>query len=162
MALIIFINKVRGLYERDEVVINKTTLDEAPSLLQAAGLFTLGIWLFHDGLTLAELDASDVTVALMTTFGAALSGRAVARWLARQLAATERCLIVGETSSVAAVEAKLDARPPECRRRRFAVDVRPRAPLGRRICSTRSADSSPPRRPPRDHRPRAQAGARDA
>ena len=109
MALLIFINKVRGLYERDDVVIKKTTLDEAPSLLQAAGLFTLGVWLFHDGLTLAELDASDVTVVLFASFCLLLIGRVVARWIARHLAATERCLIIGDSSSIAAVEVKLNA-----------------------------------------------------
>ena len=39
--LIVLVNKIGGLYDRDELVMNKTTLDEAPALLQISGLFTL-------------------------------------------------------------------------------------------------------------------------
>jgi hypothetical protein len=59
---IVLLAKLTGLYERDEVVLKKSTLDEAPRLVQAAALFTLVLWLFHDGTTAVELDASDVMV----------------------------------------------------------------------------------------------------
>ena len=45
----VLVNKVGGLYDRDELVLNKTTLDEAPALLQITGLFALLVWLGQDG-----------------------------------------------------------------------------------------------------------------
>src|SRR4051794_8989999 len=36
--LLVLVNKLTGLYDRDDLVLNKTTLDEAPALLQIGGL----------------------------------------------------------------------------------------------------------------------------
>ena len=43
----VLVNKIGGLYERDELVLRKTTLDEAPALLQISGLFALIVYLGH-------------------------------------------------------------------------------------------------------------------
>ena len=56
MPVAVFVAKVGGLYERDELVLKKTTLDEAPALLQITGLFALLVFLgqnvfVHAGLT---------------------------------------------------------------------------------------------------------------
>lgn len=40
LPLVILLAKVGGLYERDELVLDKSTLDEAPKLLNAATLYT--------------------------------------------------------------------------------------------------------------------------
>ena len=61
-AAIVLVNKIAGLYDRDELVLNKTTLDEAPSLLQITGLFTLLVWMGHDAFARWGLDPSSVLV----------------------------------------------------------------------------------------------------
>ena len=43
-------NKIGGLYERDELVLSKSTLDEAPALLKFSGLFALIVFLGHNRL----------------------------------------------------------------------------------------------------------------
>src|SRR5690242_9019916 len=39
IPVILATNKVAGLYDRDELLLNKTTLDEAPQLVQICALF---------------------------------------------------------------------------------------------------------------------------
>ena len=45
--LILVLSKVLNLYDRDELLLRKTTLDEAPKLFQVATLMALLLWLGH-------------------------------------------------------------------------------------------------------------------
>ncbi len=80
MPVAVFVAKVGGLYERDELVLKKTTLDEAPALLQITGLFALIVFL----------------------------GRVAARRVAASLSRPERCLILGDDAAVRTVRGKLE------------------------------------------------------
>ena len=42
IAVLLFLFKVSGLYDRDELRLVHSTLDEAPLLVQVTGLFALG------------------------------------------------------------------------------------------------------------------------
>ncbi len=57
IPVVVVVSKVIGLYDRDEQLVSKNTLEEAPALFQVATLFTLAIWLgegvFLDQPTLA-------------------------------------------------------------------------------------------------------------
>ena len=108
MPLIVFVSKVKGLYDRDDLVLRKTTVDEAPQLFQLATLYTLGFWLLDGALVHGELGKLQVLVLWVTLFGAALAGRHVARRLAAAAAPTERCLFIGDASSYARLRSKLD------------------------------------------------------
>ena len=55
VLVMVLLNKAFGLYERDEVVLNKTTLDEVPKIAQATATAILLLWLALDGLTTVEL-----------------------------------------------------------------------------------------------------------
>jgi exopolysaccharide biosynthesis polyprenyl glycosylphosphotransferase len=103
----VLLNKVAGLYDRDELVLKKTTLDEAPSLLQVAGLYVLLLWLSLEWLTENGPAASGVLLLWAATCFLLLFARGVARWLARQFAPTERCLVVGDPESLEAVAGKI-------------------------------------------------------
>ena len=105
--LVVLVDKARGLYDRDDLVLNKTTLDEAPALVQVAGLFTLILWLYYDGVTAVELDASSVVGLWISSCALLIAGRMTARRLASRLSATERCLIIGEEATIDVVRAKL-------------------------------------------------------
>jgi exopolysaccharide biosynthesis polyprenyl glycosylphosphotransferase len=107
LPAIVLVSKVCGLYERDDLVLKKTTLDEAPRLLQMSAVFTLLLWLFHDGFTAVVLGASDVMVVWGGSFLLLLGLRGLARWIVRRVAAPERCLVVGPAESIALVRHKL-------------------------------------------------------
>jgi exopolysaccharide biosynthesis polyprenyl glycosylphosphotransferase len=109
VPLVVLLHKAVGLYDRDDLVLKKTTLDETPALVQIAGLHTLLLWLFLEGATTVELDASEVMSVWALTAAVLACGRVVARWLARRISATERCLVVGEHASIVAIADKLSA-----------------------------------------------------
>ncbi len=50
VAIAPFVNTATGLYRRDEMVLSKTTLDEAPALFQAAALSAVAAYLFDSAL----------------------------------------------------------------------------------------------------------------
>ena len=43
IPLVVVVSKISGLYDRDEHLLQKTTLEEAPALFQLATLYTLAI-----------------------------------------------------------------------------------------------------------------------
>ena len=45
LLALLLVSKILGLYDRDEVLLHKTTLDEAPKLFQVATLGALLAWL---------------------------------------------------------------------------------------------------------------------
>jgi exopolysaccharide biosynthesis polyprenyl glycosylphosphotransferase len=96
-----------GLYRRDERLINKTTLDEAPILFQAATLSTLIAFLVESavlhhtiGATVAGLTWGGLTVVVPAC-------RVLARRVARAAMPPERCLVIGDPEEGARVAGKL-------------------------------------------------------
>jgi exopolysaccharide biosynthesis polyprenyl glycosylphosphotransferase len=108
LPLAVLVNKIGGLYERDELVLKKTTLDEAPALLQISGLFALIVFLGQNRFVHAGMTPWLVFELWMTTFAALLIGRFAARDLAARLTSPERCLVLGDASSIKTVRSKLD------------------------------------------------------
>jgi exopolysaccharide biosynthesis polyprenyl glycosylphosphotransferase len=102
--------KLFGLYDRDETLIHKTTLDEAPKLFQLATLCALVAWL-ADGLivggALKRGGALLLWVALTILL---IAARAIARAIALRLAPTERCLFIGDVAAAKTIRAKLTDR----------------------------------------------------
>jgi exopolysaccharide biosynthesis polyprenyl glycosylphosphotransferase len=107
VPVLVLLGKLTGLYERDEVVLNKSTLDETPLLLQVTGLFTFLISLYVAAATPTGLNTSDAVTLWALAFTLVVTGRLAARWAVGRIAATERCLIVGEAASIALVRSKL-------------------------------------------------------
>ena len=105
----VIVAKVCGLYERDDLVLKKTTLDEVPRLLQLAAVYTLVLWLLHAGWTPVVLEARDVVGVLTVTFLLLVVLRGAARAFAGRVSVPERCLIVGERGSIDAVALKLES-----------------------------------------------------
>jgi exopolysaccharide biosynthesis polyprenyl glycosylphosphotransferase len=111
--LVVVLAKLLGLYERDGVVLNKSTLDEIPSIFQLATLSTLAIWLLEGPLAegvSSRLDLALLLVCLMTTLA---GGRAIARQLSRLVAPVERCLLVGDISVRESLLMRLEDRKAE-------------------------------------------------
>jgi len=99
--------KLLGLYDRDEALIRKTTLEEAPRLFQLATLSTLAVWLADRPLLDGSLRRSAALLlwGLLTVLLTAL--RALARASALRLAPVERCLFIGDLDSERRIRAKL-------------------------------------------------------
>jgi exopolysaccharide biosynthesis polyprenyl glycosylphosphotransferase len=107
LPFVVVASKIVGLYDRDELVLNKSTLDEAPTLLQISGMFALVVWLLHDGLGTADLNARQVIWLWAAMLAALFLMRAVARYLAARTSPGERCLVVGDLAAVDSVARKL-------------------------------------------------------
>jgi exopolysaccharide biosynthesis polyprenyl glycosylphosphotransferase len=105
--LLVVVNKLAGLYDRDDLVLNKTTLDEGPTLLQVSGLFALIVWLVHPALLDARLEARHVLGLWAAGTVLTIGARAVARRITARLEPPERCLLVGSPSSMDGIEEKL-------------------------------------------------------
>jgi exopolysaccharide biosynthesis polyprenyl glycosylphosphotransferase len=100
--------KMAGLYDRDQFVLHKTTLDEAPALLAVAAIFTLlveGV----QGLEFTGRSHPLLLWALLT--GMLVVARAVARFLAVRATARERVLVIGDAATAALIKRKLAADP---------------------------------------------------
>jgi exopolysaccharide biosynthesis polyprenyl glycosylphosphotransferase len=99
--------KLFGLYDRDEAVIRKTTLDEVPKLLQVATLCALLAWLAERPLGYGLLTRTDVLFLWLSLATFLVMGRCGARSLALHVAPIERCLFIGSAASEQAVRSRM-------------------------------------------------------
>jgi exopolysaccharide biosynthesis polyprenyl glycosylphosphotransferase len=110
LPILLVCAKLSGLYDRDETLLRKTTLDEAPKLLQVATLCALVAWLAGGLLVNGTLDRHEALFLWLALVVGLVLARAVARWLALRLSPTERCLFIGDAISAEAIRAKLEHR----------------------------------------------------
>ncbi len=100
--------KILGLYDRDDVLLHKTTLDEAPKLFHLATLGALAAWLAGgfvvEGNTLTRREALLLWVVLMLLL---VLARSTARALALRAVPAERCLFIGNQASAKTIRSKL-------------------------------------------------------
>ena len=99
--------KVTGLYDRDESLLRKTTLDEAPRLFQLATLCALVAWLTSGLLVRGTLDRHEALFLWLALSGGLILARAVSRGLALRIAPAERCLFIGDEVSAETIRSKL-------------------------------------------------------
>jgi exopolysaccharide biosynthesis polyprenyl glycosylphosphotransferase len=99
--------KLSGLYDRDEALLNKTTLDEAPRLFQLATLCALVAWLAGGLIVAGTLDRHEALFLWLALTLLLMLTRACARALALRVAPIERCLFIGDESSARRIRAKL-------------------------------------------------------
>jgi exopolysaccharide biosynthesis polyprenyl glycosylphosphotransferase len=107
--LVILLFKIAGLYDRDELRLVHSTLDEVPLLLQLTGLFALCVTILQPILVEGSLGGAQIAALWIGSFAAIVGGRMVARWLAGRIAPTERCLVVGEPELADRVRERLSA-----------------------------------------------------
>ncbi len=105
--LFVLVCKAMGLYDRDEHLLHKTTLDELPKLFVIATLSALLLFLSNGLLVDGELDRRQITTAWILLLILIVALRSVARALARQATAPERCLFVGDAGSAEEFREKL-------------------------------------------------------
>jgi exopolysaccharide biosynthesis polyprenyl glycosylphosphotransferase len=112
LLVVVGVGKLLGLYDRDELVFHKATLDEVPQLFQLGAMYGLLAWLLAplliDG---AFTRAAGLSVWLMS-FVLTCVFRWFAREVASQVAPAERCLIIGRSGTRMRLAGKLAAGRP--------------------------------------------------
>ncbi len=100
--------KVLGLYDRDEAILHKTTLDEAPKLFHVATLGALCAWLAGGFVvTGGTLDRKEALLLWGMLIIFLIIARTSARAIALRSAPAERCLLIGDRCTAKTIESKL-------------------------------------------------------
>lgn len=107
VPVIVLFFKVAGLYEREQLRLLRSTLDEAPSIVQVAGLYALSIAILQPHVMSGQLWGSQIAALWLASFVAIVCGRASARWLAAHASAIERCLVIGDADLAGRIREKL-------------------------------------------------------
>ncbi|HYM91207.1 MAG TPA: sugar transferase, partial [bacterium] len=107
VPILVVCAKLTGLYDRDETLLRKTTLDEAPKLFQLATLCALVTWLTGGLITHSVIDRHEALFLWLALAGGLILARAVSRALALRIAPTERCLFIGDEVSAETIRSKL-------------------------------------------------------
>jgi exopolysaccharide biosynthesis polyprenyl glycosylphosphotransferase len=125
IAMVVPVCKLAGLYDRDEHLLHKRTLDEAPSLFYVATLYTLLVFLAGDMIVDGTFGRDQAIVLWAMLFFSMLVGRTAARRIASLLVKEERCVIIGSAAAGEWLSCKLE------RCEGTKTDVVGRVPLNR-------------------------------
>jgi exopolysaccharide biosynthesis polyprenyl glycosylphosphotransferase len=108
LPLYALLAKMAGLYDRDQFVLHKTTLDEAPALVAVAAIFALAV----EGVQAVQYTGGSHPLPLWAILTVTLVlARAGARFVTVRTTAAERVLVVGDTGTTALVQRKLAGDP---------------------------------------------------
>ena len=112
LPLVVLLGKLLGLYDRDELVFHKSTLDEAPQHFQSGGFYALLTWLLAPSLIDGSFERHTAVALWVMAFAFTSLFRFSARELARRVAPMERCLIIGRSGTRMRLAGKLTAARP--------------------------------------------------
>ena len=108
MPLVILVFKIAGLYDRDQLRLVHSTLDEAPQLLQLTGLYVLSLTIAQSVMVQNGSMGGDQIAALwLGSFAAIVLGRMIARSIGGRAIAAERCLVIGDRQRADRIREKL-------------------------------------------------------
>ena len=108
--LVVLLAKMIGLYDRDELLVHKTTLDEAPALFHVATVSTLGALLVHEGTSPGAFSTMQAGLLWPLLVVLLVLGRATARRAAQALTPAERCLVIGNASAAESLNQSFERR----------------------------------------------------
>jgi exopolysaccharide biosynthesis polyprenyl glycosylphosphotransferase len=111
LPLVLVVGKLTGLYDRDEHVIRKTTLDEVPTLFWVATLYALLIWLAGDLIVDGSFGRDQAVGVWGLLFASMVAIRTLARNFARPLSGEERCLVLGDAETADWIARRFDEAP---------------------------------------------------
>lgn len=107
IALLLLLFKISGLYDRDELRLVHSTLDELPLLAQLTGLFALGIAILQSVLLAGSLTATRIAALWIASFATIVCARLIARAMTARTSPPERCLVIGEPTQAERIRDKL-------------------------------------------------------
>ncbi len=109
LPLVALACKILGLYDRDEHLVRKTTLDELPAVFGVATLFALMASLGERLIVHGALTKVQVVAIWVLMFSLTAILRAMVRRIARDAATQERCLVIGDADSAERLRTKFDS-----------------------------------------------------
>ena len=111
VPLTVLAAKIGGLYDKDELVIDHSTLNELPRLLNLATILALLVWIARHFVVIGAPTTEDLLFLLAALAVGLVAGRSIARALAKRVAPVERCLLVGRRNVFARLEEKFRGYP---------------------------------------------------
>ena len=108
---VIVLAKLLGLYDREELLLRKSTLEEAPHLVEVATFMVVLAWFGQEALAVEPLTRAVGAVMWLELCLFMLAARTVARMWARGVAPSERLLLVGDETQHRRFAEKLDGDP---------------------------------------------------
>jgi exopolysaccharide biosynthesis polyprenyl glycosylphosphotransferase len=111
LPLVALVGKLNGLYDRDEHLLHKTTLDEVPTLFWVATLYALLIFLAGDLIVDGHFGRDQAVGVWGLLFLSMVATRALARRFARARSPEERCLVLGDPETAAWIRRRFDEAP---------------------------------------------------
>jgi exopolysaccharide biosynthesis polyprenyl glycosylphosphotransferase len=109
MPLVVVLFKIAGLYDRDELRLAHSTLDEAPLLAQLTGLYVLSLTILQSLVIDGSLGPGQIAALWVASFLAVMGARVAARSLGGHASPVERCLVIGDTRLAQRIRDKLAA-----------------------------------------------------
>jgi len=108
LPLVIVASKLTGLYDRDELLVRKTTIEEAPAIFQLATLYTLVVWLTDDVVLGTTMGSAQALTLWLSLWVLTVVLRRVARYVACRSVQEERLLLIGDAGTYNRLADKLD------------------------------------------------------
>jgi exopolysaccharide biosynthesis polyprenyl glycosylphosphotransferase len=108
---VVVASKAIGLYDRDQHILRKTTIDELPSILQLSVYYALSVWLLQSVVLHGSLARLEVFALAVGTFAFVTAGRLTARFIALRATSEERCVVLGNAADAERTASKLASSP---------------------------------------------------
>ena len=108
--VVVVLAKMLGLYDRDELLVHKTTLEEAPGLFQVATVFTLAAWLVQESLDSQAFTTTEAGLLWPLLVIFLVLARAAARRGAQRGTVSERCLVIGNAAAAESLNRSFERR----------------------------------------------------
>jgi exopolysaccharide biosynthesis polyprenyl glycosylphosphotransferase len=106
-GLVLFVFKLAGLYDRDDLKLVHSTLDDVPQLAQLTGLFALGVAILQNTVLQRPVSADQIAALWVVSFGAIVGARVLARGVTARSLPAERCLVIGDDGRAERIREKL-------------------------------------------------------
>lgn len=111
-ALLVLCSKLAGLYDREEMMIDKAvTIDEIPRLFAVATLIALLLAIGGGAVIHGGVAGASLPIVWLSLLAFLVIFRTGARAIALRHAAAERCLVIGDADAYAQVAGKLTGSP---------------------------------------------------
>lgn len=108
LLLVVPIAKLVGLYDRDERLLRKSTLDEAVAVLRLVTVYTLLVWLLAPALVFDTFRRWQVVGLWGLLLVLIVAARLITRIVVLSSCPCERCLLVGKQATCERIAGKLD------------------------------------------------------
>ena len=108
LPLVLVVGMVAGLYDRDEHLVRRTTLDEVPTLFWAATLYAFLIWLGGNLIVVGQFGRDQAIGVWALFFLSMVSIRALARYVAGTVSGEVQCLVLGDAETASWISRRFD------------------------------------------------------